>query len=88
MLEEAKRRGGDIKVGIDRLVMKEGSTSFRQSPALDIISALNQSGVRLFLFEPLLSDDSIMGASLLRNESDLKGCDVILHTLKGEIEIL
>ena len=88
VLEEAKRRGGDIKVGIDRLVMKEGSTSFRQSPALDIISALNQSGVRLFLFEPLLNGDSFMGTSLLRNESDLKGCDVILHTLKGEIEIL
>ena len=88
VLEEAKKRGGNIKVGIDRLVMKEGSTSFRQSPALDIISALNQSGVRLFLFEPLIDDPVFMGASLLKNEDDLKDCDVILHTLKGEIEIL
>ena len=88
VLDEVKKRGGNVSVGIDRLVMKTGATSFRHSPVLEIISSLNQSGVRLFLFEPLLDSSEFLGAKVVDEVTLKRECSIILHTLNGRIEIL
>lgn len=46
-------------VGIYRLSMKQGSDNFRQSAVLDIIHLLGCQPVRILVYEPQLSEDSI-----------------------------
>lgn len=67
------------RVGIYRLVMKQGSDNFRQSAIQDIISALSQDGIELVIHEPGLDQDDYMGHVLERDfDSFAQGCDVIV----------
>lgn len=67
------------RVGIYRLVMKQGSDNFRQSAIQDIISALSQDGIELVIHEPGLDQDDYMGHLLERDfDSFAQGCDVIV----------
>lgn len=67
------------RVGIYRLVMKQGSDNFRQSAIQDIISALTQDGIELVIYEPGLDQDDYMGHVLERDfDSFAQGCDVIV----------
>jgi len=49
------------KVGIDRLVMKQGSDNFRESAVQDIISRLKTAGVEMIIYEPSCSDEKFEG---------------------------
>lgn len=43
-------------VGIFRLTMKSGSNNFRSSSILEIIDGINQIGIPIVIYEPVLSD--------------------------------
>jgi len=67
------------RVGIYRLVMKQGSDNFRQSAMLDIISMLSQEGLELVVHEPAYEGAAYMGHALVQDFAEFaQGCDVIV----------
>lgn len=56
-------------VGIYRLTMKSGSSNFRESPVLNVLSKLKQNDVKVIIYEPLLD----INAGVLEAE----GCELI-----------
>ena len=67
------------RVGVHRLVMKQGSDNFRQSAVQDIIALLEDAGVEMVIYEPAWTEDSVLGH---RVERDLgrfgDACDLII----------
>lgn len=55
-------------VGIYRLIMKVGSDNFRSSAILGIIEKLQDKGVEVIIYEPVLNEDEFEG---MRVEKDL-----------------
>ena len=75
-------------VGIYRLIMKEGSDNFRDSAICDIIQIIRNRGIPIFIYEPLLTnntfEDLIINNSL---ESFKKKSDLILaNRMHNDIE--
>ena len=67
------------RVGIYRLVMKQGSDNFRQSAMLDIISMLSQEGLELVVHEPAYEGAAYMGHPLVQDFTEFaQACDVIV----------
>lgn len=79
-------------VGIYRLTMKSGSSNFRESPVLNIISKLKQHDVSIIIYEPLTEINAevpeIEGCELIDDIEDFKAkSDLIIANRKsGEIE--
>ncbi|MCR8968933.1 nucleotide sugar dehydrogenase [Facklamia sp. 7083-14-GEN3] len=66
-------------VGVFRLTMKSGSDNFRQSAIQDIIKLLLDEGIEIIVYEPTLSEDSIMGCSVVKDLAEFKQkSDIIL----------
>ncbi len=67
------------KVGVFRLTMKAGSDNFRSSSIQDVIKILQNKGVEILLYEPIVKQDTFNG---YRVEKDLKvfkeTCDLII----------
>jgi UDPglucose 6-dehydrogenase len=57
-------------LGIYRLVMKDGSTNFRESAVLFLIDALKDSDSRLIIYEPMIHQDMYEGISVISNFED------------------
>lgn len=67
------------RVGIYRLVMKQGSDNFRQSAMLDIISMLSREGLELVVHEPAHDGADYMGHLLVQDFAEFAhGCDLII----------
>ena len=67
------------KVGIYRLVMKEGSDNFRQSSIQGVMSRLKEAGVDMLVYEPTLDGDEFMGMPVTHDLRVLKSeCDLIM----------
>jgi UDPglucose 6-dehydrogenase len=66
------------KIGIYRLLMKEGSDNFRQSAIHDIILGLQKYNVEILIYEPLT------------NETEIDGCKVVkdLNKFKKESQLI
>tara|TARA_A100001011_G_C14234097_1_gene810189 strand:- start:940 stop:1548 length:609 start_codon:yes stop_codon:yes gene_type:complete len=45
------------KIGIFRLIMKEGSENFRESAVLSLINELQKSNFKITLYEPTINED-------------------------------
>lgn len=61
------------RVGIHRLVMKQGSDNFRESSVQGVMARLKEAGVDLIVYEPAHSGPAFMGAPV---ESDFtRFCD-------------
>jgi len=66
-------------VGIYRLSMKSGSDNFRSSATLSVVKRLIGVGAKVVVYEPLLEDESIHGATVLNDISEFKKmCDLIV----------
>lgn len=72
-LKKIKESGKSMKnnvVGIYRLTMKMNSDNFRESSVLDVMERLEQFGVELLIYEPMLGEQTCYGN--YRAEPDLE----------------
>ena len=54
-------------VGVYRLAMKKDSDNFRQSSILGVMERLNDAGVEMVVYEPLLNEKTFIGAKVIDN---------------------
>ena len=67
------------KLGIYRLIMKEGSDNFRDSAIFDVIKYLKKEKVDFVAYEPLLKSAEFEGIRLENNLKNFKkNCDLII----------
>lgn len=66
-------------VGAFRLTMKSGSDNFRQSSTLDVIERLKAEGVKVIIYEPTSSEESLLGCTVVNDIELFKSLsDVII----------
>ncbi len=67
------------KVGIFRLIMKEGSDNFRDSAVQGVMKRIKAKGIKCVVYEPYLKSNSFYGSEVSRNiNSFLSECDLIV----------
>lgn len=71
-------------VCVYRLSMKAGSDNFRESSILKIVKLLKKSGMKIVIYEPMISKSSFLGIPLLVNREDIKNHDVIISNRKDK----
>lgn len=70
---------GPRRVGVHRLVMKEGSDNFRESAIQDIMRRLTAAGTEVMIFEPAFVGEAFNGIPIERDfDAFCAGADVIL----------
>jgi len=75
-------------VGVYRLVMKSDSDNFKASSVQGIMQRLQNKGVKLQIYEPMLKEDEFLGAKVVKNLDEFKqGSDVIVaNRMAGELK--
>jgi len=76
------------KVGIYRLVMKQGSDNFRSSAVQNIIENLKQNNIEVFIYEPSLSMEIFNETLLENNLSKFKNISDIIITNRLDEDLL
>ncbi|MEN8148031.1 MAG: nucleotide sugar dehydrogenase [Campylobacterota bacterium] len=72
-------------VGIYRLIMKTGSDNFRSSAVQGVIKKLQESGVEVVIYEPVLEEDEFEGLRVIKEIDDFKNStDVIVANRLSE----
>jgi len=66
-----------VKVGIFRLLMKSNSDNFRESAVFDIMNGLQENGIEVIVFEPMLKKKELHDFKLQNNLEKFK-CSVDL----------
>jgi UDPglucose 6-dehydrogenase len=67
------------RVGIYRLVMKEGSDNFRSSSILGIVDRLREAGVEILVYEPAMEAGEFDGLRVVEGLEEFKSSvDVIV----------
>ncbi|MGF3194961.1 nucleotide sugar dehydrogenase [Facklamia sp. P13055] len=74
-------------VGVFRLTMKSGSDNFRQSAIQDIIKLLVDEGIEIIIYEPTLSQDSIMNCPVINDLAQFKQQSDIILANRTEDEL-
>lgn len=67
-LSEKKAGEQDSVVGIYRLSMKSDSDNFRESSVLDVMKRIQDKGVSIAIYEPVLSDGKCLGGIPIIND--------------------
>lgn len=82
--EEALKKAGYPQnpqpvIGVYRLTMKSESNSLRHAAVQGIMERIEAKGIEMLVYEPLLQEDTFLGAEVVRDLSALKSrSDVIL----------
>lgn len=75
------------KVGIYRLVMKEGSDNFRASSIQGIMKRIKAKGIECIIFEPSLKADHFFGSKKITSLADFKRDSDIIVTNRHHTEL-
>lgn len=67
-------------VGIFGLAMKQGSDNFRASAILGIIKRLKAKGIKIYIFEPSLSDETYLDLVIIKDLREFKKVSDIILT--------
>ena len=72
-------------IGIYRITMKSGSDNIRESAIVDVLKKLEKTKIKIYLYEPLIIEDSFMNFPVYKNINRfLKESDLIVTNRQDE----
>lgn len=77
------------KVGVYRLIMKQGSDNFRESSIGAVIKLLEAKGVEIVIFEPTITESTFDNKPVISNFTEFTdACDVVIaNRMTKELEV-
>ena len=84
--DEILKRHPEV-VGVYRLTMKAGSDNFRASAIQDIINMLRESGVRVVIYEPTLTDSTFNGLDVIPLLDEFKRISSVIVVNRTDHEL-